>query len=120
MSKTQIIIVYSPTQALRRTVIIPDDDSQVSMHTKNIQPGECVVVGLLSDYRLYGPDAMLSRYLNRQATTDRCAVIDHTGTVVGIVNADPAIDRLPLHRLHRDPQNKAIIGQLALGLSLLP
>lgn len=120
MTKTKVVIVYSPGQGLRRTTIIPDDDSQVPIHTANLAHGEAVMVGLLSDYRRIGPDAMLVRYLGRKPTTDRCAVINAAGYVVAVIRADPAIDRHPAGRLHRDPKGVAVVGQPASGLGLLP
>lgn len=120
MARTQVVIVYSPGQGRVRTVVIPDDDSQVVVHTRNLMPGEAVLVGTLADYQKYGPDAMLARFLGRQPTTDRCAVVNSAGFVVGIVRADPAIDWHPAGRLHRDPQLKAVVGQRAQDLGLLP
>lgn len=120
MPRTKVVIVYSPGQARRRTVILPDDDSQVPVHTRNIAPGEAVLVGTLTDYRRYGPDVMLERYTGRKAQADRCAVINHAGYVVGIIQADPVIDRHPAGRLHRDPAGVAVVGHSCKNLSLLP
>jgi hypothetical protein len=122
VAATKVVIVYSPNQGMRRTVIIPSDDSQVPIHTANLQPGEAVMVGSLSDYRWnYGPDKMLARYLGRQPTTDRCAVVNSAGYVVGLLKMDPALDRPPpLCRLHRDPNGVAVVGQLAMNLPLTP
>jgi hypothetical protein len=44
-------------RAVAWRVIVPDDDSQVSIHTSNLAPGEAALVGLLSDYQSIGPDA---------------------------------------------------------------
>lgn len=121
MAKTKVVIVYSPGQALRRTVIIPSDDAQVPMHTANLAPGEAVMVGSLWDYRAMGPDMMLFRHVWRSPATDRCAIINPAGYVVAVSRMDPAIDRLPpLHRFHRDPKGVAVVGRLAKNLPLLP
>jgi hypothetical protein len=120
MARTQVVIVYSPNQGIRRTTIIPDDDSQIPVHTKNIAPGEAVMVGTLSDYRRMGPDAMLARFLGRKPTTDTCAVINAAGIVVHVIRADPAIDRHTAGRLHRDTNGKAVVGSQAKDLGLLP
>jgi len=120
MARTQIVIGYSFGQGVRRTTVIPDDDSQVPTYVAWLASmGEQVLVGTLTDYRFLGPDAMLARFLGRQPTTDRCAIVNAAGYVVGVIRADPTMDRHPLGRLHRDPQMKAVPGQLASGLGLL-
>lgn len=109
---TKVVIVYSPGQALRRTVIIPDDDRQVPLHVRNVAPGEAVLVGSLGLYRLIGPDEMLRRVLGRKSVSDRCAVVDARGVVIGHIGADPAIDRNYRHgTLHHDPEGRTVVGQ---------
>ena len=108
---SKVVIVYSPGQALRRTVIIPDDDSQVPIHVANVVPGEAVVVVSLGLYRLIGPDACLEQVLGRKKQSDRCAVVDGRGVVIGLMPMDPAIDRHhPLGTLYADPEGKAVVG----------
>ena len=121
MPQTLVVIAYSPGQGLRRVVVLPDDDSQVPVHTRNLAPGEQVMVGSLSDYRTMGPDAMLARYLGRKKTSDRCAVVA-AGVVVGLVAMDPAIDRVAGGHLHRDPNGVCVVGQPvpATRMPLLP
>jgi hypothetical protein len=120
MAQSQVVIVYSPGQALRRTVVIPDDDSQVPIHTQNLQPGEAAVVVSLGLYRLVGPDAALASVLGRTAISDRCALADATGKVIGLIRADPAIDRRhPLGTLYHDPGAKAKVGGGVHNLGLL-
>ena len=111
--QTKVVIVYSIAQGQRRTAIIPDDDSQVSIHTQNVVAGEGVLVGSLSDYRTIGPDAMLERHLGRKPSTDRCAIVNKAGIVVGIIRADPAIDSHLLGQLRLDHDGSAIVGKLA-------
>ncbi len=112
MSQTQIVIIYSPNHGRRRTVILPDDDSQVPVHTTNLAPGEQVMVGSLSDYLTIGPDAMLQRYLGKPPVNDRCALVNAAGVVVAHLCADPLIDRVDGHTLHHDPQGKSVVGKL--------
>jgi hypothetical protein len=121
MPHSQAVIVYAPASGNVRSVIYPSDDSQAPSHTANIGPGEAVLVVSASDCRQYGAESLLARQLNRPATASRCAVINAAGFVVAVVPADPAIDKPPpFCRLHRDPNNKAVVGQLASNLSLLP
>jgi hypothetical protein len=113
MAQTLVVIGYSFNQARRRKVTIPDDDSEVPGLVDWMKSmGEQVMVGLLSDYRTIGPDAMLARYLGRPAISDRCAVVNASGIVTAHINADPAIDRHPTGTLHHDPHGKSKIGQI--------
>jgi hypothetical protein len=127
MSKTQVVIVYSPNTGCRRRTIVPiasdpdDWDSvRVPLHAANLQPGEAVMIGTLSDYHTMGPDAMLARYLGRPAQNERCAVIHHaTGVVIGLIQADPKLFQHPDgHLLRPDPRGVVVIGQLARDLPL--
>src|SRR5205807_1944920 len=91
---------YSPTQGVRRTTIIPDDDSQVPGYADWLQGmGESVLVGTLEDYRSIGPDVMLARHRGQEPSSDRCAVVSQDGVVVALVRADPEIDKHPDGRL---------------------
>jgi hypothetical protein len=109
VAQTKVVIVYSPNQNLRRTVIIPDDDSQISIHTANILPGEAVLVGSLADYISIGPDAMLMAYTGRQPSSDRCMVISNDN-VVAVFKGDPLIDTHPLGEVVADVTGKAMVG----------
>ena len=119
MAQTQIVIIYSPNQNQRRTVIIPDDDSQIPIHTANIINGEAVLVGSLVDYQNIGPDAMLAAYIGQQPTSDRCILIDNTNTVVAVVRADPAIDYQPQIQFGNAHQEQSLQPQQS-SLTLLP
>lgn len=99
MAQTKVVIIYSPNQNVRRTVIIPDDDSQIPIHTANIVKGEAVLVGSLSDYQTIGPDAMLVAHTGQQASNDRCAVVGNLGNIIAVVRGDPLIDTHPLGTL---------------------
>lgn len=117
MAQTQVIIIYSPNQNVRRRVIIPDDDNQISIHSDNIAKGEAVLIGNIQDYQMVGPDAMLAAHTGQQAATDRCIVISPNAinpTVAAVVRGDPLIDVHPLGRLAID-----ITGQAAVGMSVV-
>lgn len=119
MAATKVVIIYSPNQNLRRTVIIPSDDSEVRVHAANIHPGEAVLVGTLADYQKIGPDAMVLAATGIAPTSDRCAVVDHTGKVAAVVKGDPLIDSHPLGTLVAHPM--AITGgRLINGIYAAP
>lgn len=107
--KTKVIIVYSPNLAKRRRVIIPDDDSEISVHQTNVSPGEAVHIGKITDYELIGPDAMLANHLGVQSSSDRCVIVNN-GIVIGGCCADPAIDTHPEGDLVLHPT--AVIGDV--------
>src|ERR1700679_1053146 len=111
MAQTKVVIVFSPNLRSRRTVIIPDDDSQISVHVSNLQPGESVVVGSLSDYQTLGPDVMLSRQFSQSASNHRCIVVNAFGVVTDVVMMDPQIDQHPHGQLLHDPLGLALVGQ---------
>lgn len=91
MAQTKVVIIYSPNQNRRRTVVKPDDDSQIDLHLNNIIKGEAAFVGTLADYETIGPDAMLEAYTGKTPSSDRCIVV-HNNTVIAVVCADPLID----------------------------
>jgi hypothetical protein len=119
VTRTIAVIVYSPTQGRRRRVIIPEDDSQVALHARNILPGEAVLLARRPDCWQLGPDEVLARYLARPPADDRCVLADFTGRVVAELHADPKIDRHPDGKLYADPQHKAKIGDYVHRTGLL-
>lgn len=120
MAQTQVVIIYSPNQNKRRTVIIPDDDSQIPIHTANIVKGEAVMVGSLSDYQTIGPDAMLVAHTGQQPSSDRCIVHDGL-TVKACVLGDPLIDTHPLGTLAIDTTGQASVGlSVVNGVAVIP
>lgn len=90
---TQIGILYSIEQRLRREIIIPDDDRQLMNVV--VRPGEKLIFQSTEDYAKRGPDAAVLDDSGGEPLSDRCAVIDADTKVVGHVLADPAIDALP-------------------------
>jgi hypothetical protein len=118
MSRSLVVIGYSPAQARRRSVAVPDDDSEVpGLVALFRKMGEATVVVSLGLYRLIGPDAALQQVLGRAPVKDRCALVDAGGVVRGFVGADPGIDRLPVHidghphTLRYDPDGTLQVGQ---------
>ena len=109
MAQTQVIIIYSLNQNKRRTVVIPDDDSHIPVHTANIQPGEAVLLGSLAEYKAIGPDAMLVNHTGKQPSNDRC-VIHANGKINAVVSADPLIDTHPLGQIIHDTTGVARVG----------
>lgn len=120
MAQTQIVIVYSPNQNKRRSVIIPDDDSQIPIHIANLLKGEAFMVGLLSDYQAIGPDALLALHTGKSPASDRCIV--HNGLMVqAVVLGDPLIDTHPLGTMALDTTDKAAIGlSVVNGVAVIP
>lgn len=120
MALSKVVIVYSPRHARRRTVIIPDDDSQVPIHTRNLKAGEAVLVVPLADYRLTGPDGLLEKHLGRPAENDRYAITDGAGRVTHFLCMDSSIDREYAGRAYHDPEARARIGDYVHRLGLSP
>lgn len=110
MAQTQCVIVYSPNLNIRRSVIIPSDDSQVAHHATNLVKGEAALIGTLADYNSIGPDAMLAAHTAQQPSSDRCIIVSPNalGTILGAVRADPAIDTHPAGTLVLHPT--ALVG----------
>lgn len=92
MTATQVGIIYSIEQRLRREVIIPDDDAQLDR--LNVVSGTKLIFQSLEDYASRGPDAAVFDDAGGEPLSDRCAVIDAAAEVVGHLNADPGIDAL--------------------------
>lgn len=90
-----IIIVYSPNQNLRRRVIVPDSESQVSCFVSSLLPGEEHLIVYQEDYDTYGPDALVGWATMGIPTSDQCMVIRNGVLLHANVSADHLIDTYP-------------------------
>ncbi len=96
MGATKVGIVYSLAQRKRRWIVVPDSDAELPL---KILLGEGYIEQPLDDYRKRGADAAVTDAAGGQPLSDRCAMIDKTSAVVGIISADPAIDTIEAHSL---------------------
>jgi hypothetical protein len=124
VAQTQVVIVYSVALGRRRTVIIPDDDSEVPIHLANILPGEAAFAGSLAQYHGIGPDAMVFAKTGHAPLSDRCIVVAPNAvpqSVAAVIRADPAIDSHPLGNIIIDVTGQAVPGLLVVnGVAVLP
>lgn len=126
MSKSLVVISYSPSLLSRREVVVPDatdppnwDQNNLPGHVARLRAlGEGVLIGTLADYHSIGPDAMLARQFSLPAVSDRCLVVNGFGTVIAVQRADPKMDQHKLGRMVHDPQGLAVDGSSIVGLGL--
>jgi hypothetical protein len=123
MAKSKVVIVYSPYQARRRAVIVPDandppdwDEVHVPAHiARETAPGERAVTIPIGLYHLIGPDAALQQILGRPPQSSRHAVVDPGGKVVSFIHVDSAIFPVVFrdgHTIKPDPNGRAKVGDL--------
>lgn len=86
---TKIGILYSKSQARVRLVVVPDLDSELPLIPR---PGEGYAEQALGDYQKRGAAAAVFDITGTPPLSDRCAQIDSSGIVLGVVHADPLID----------------------------
>ncbi len=121
MSRSLVVIFYSPTQSAVREILLPTprslpdhDEVAVPARVKQVRPGEAAIVVPLGMYRLLGAEVLVERVTGRRRTSTRCALVDPRGVVVGHLAADPTIDSPHLrggHTLVADPDGRTVHGQ---------
>src|SRR4029077_14115454 len=99
MSATQVGIVYSTVSHMLRYIIIPDNDSQLTNGTFRLNAGESQITVAKTLYNNIGAASCLALHFGvavNKLPDPRCAVVNTaTNMVVGIINADPAVDVPP-------------------------
>jgi len=95
---TQLAVFYATSSRILRRKVIPDNDAQLALHQPG--PGESRLLMPLD--RPYGDEecrAMIAAATGVTPPSGRCCVVDDTGKVTGVCNADPALDTHPAGRL---------------------
>lgn len=90
-ASTQIGVVYSTGQGQLRRVIVPDDDSQLTVKNFPLQPGEAfIVVPKNADVI-----AEIKKVTGKDPTEPMAAIVGANGLVEEMIMADPTIDKVP-------------------------
>lgn len=91
---TQLVVIYSTESKILRRKIIPDSDSQLSIHQPG--PGESrLFISLSQPYDDASCRAAIAMTTGVTPPSGRCCVVDGSGKVVGVCGADPALDPAP-------------------------
>lgn len=95
---TQLAVFYATGSKILRRKIIPDNDAQLALHQP--QSGESrLLLRLDQPYDDAACRAAVTAATGVVPPSGRCVVVDGSGTVVGVCNADPTIDAHPLGEL---------------------
>src|SRR6266487_4191265 len=95
---TQLAVFYATDSKILRRKVVPDDDAQLANLT--VPPGESIMLLPLSEpYDDASCRAAIAAATGSVAPSGRCCVTDGAGNVVGVCNADPALDNHPQGQL---------------------
>jgi hypothetical protein len=97
-SAMQIVVIYAAGSKILRRKIIPDDDSQLGLHQPG--PGESrLLLPLAHRHDDAACRAAIAATTGVTPPSGRCCIVDAAGIVIGVCNADPALDAHPLGEL---------------------
>jgi hypothetical protein len=100
-----LAIFYSTESKILRRKVVPDDDKAVAQLCA--EPGESVLLlPLTRPYDDAACRAAIAEATGCNPPSGRCCVVDRSGNVVAVCNADPALD------LH--PQGQLIANDIAV------
>lgn len=89
MAVTYVGAIYATASLLLQRVYIPHaDDGEIGQ--QHVGRGETIIIVPIEAYR-HGGAAALQALIGEPKHDGRCAVVDHTGTVVDVIIADPDI-----------------------------
>jgi hypothetical protein len=95
---TRLIVIYATRSKILRRKIILDDESQLDLHRPG--PGESLLLLPLSaPFDDASCRAAIAAATGAEPLTGRCCIVDAAGNVVGVCNADPALDTHPAGQL---------------------
>ena len=98
MSATYLAVFYATKSKILRRKVIPDDDMAVAQLRP--EPGESVLLlPLTRPYDDAACRAAIAETTSCKPPSGRCCVVDKSGTVVAVCNADPALDLHPQGQL---------------------
>jgi hypothetical protein len=97
-SATRLVVIYATGSKILRRKIIVDDDAQLAVHQPG--PGESRLLLPLSEpFDDAACRAAIAAATGGEPPSGRCCIIDGDGNVVGVCNADPALDTHPAGQL---------------------
>jgi hypothetical protein len=95
---THLAVFYATKSKILRRKVIPDDDMPVAQ--LHAEPGESVLLlPLTRPYDDAACRAAIAEATSCKPPSGRCCVLDKSGNVVAVCNADPALDLHPQGRL---------------------
>ena len=102
---THLAVFYATKSKILRRKVIPDDDMAVAQ--LRAEPGESVLLlPLARPYDDAACRAAIAETTGCKPPSGRCCVIDKSGNVVAVCNADPELD------LH--PQGQLVANEIAV------
>ena len=101
MAATHLVVFYATNSKILRRKVIPDDD--MALAQLRAEPGEsALLLPLTRAYDDAACRAAIAEATGYQPPSGRCCVVDKSGEVVAICNADPALDAHPQGQLVAD------------------
>jgi hypothetical protein len=95
---THLAVFYAIKSKILRRKVIPDDDMAVAQ--LRAEPGESVLLlPLTGPYDDAACRAAIAEATGCKPPSGRCCVVDQSGNVVAVCNADPALDLHPQGQL---------------------
>ena len=95
---TQLAVFYATGSKILRRKVIPDNDAQLALHQPG--PGERrLLMPLDQPFDDASCRAAIAAATGATPPSGRCCIVDAMGNVIGVCNADPALDTHPLGRL---------------------
>src|SRR5689334_15347423 len=95
---TRLVVIFASSSKILRRKIFVDDDSQLDLHQPG--PGESrLVLPLSAPFDDAACRAAIAAATGVEPPSGRCCIIDGDGKVVGLCNADPALDTHPAGQL---------------------
>lgn len=94
----RLVVIYATGSKTLRRKIILDHESQVEFH--QLGPGESrLLLPLSAPFDDAACRTAIALATGVEPVSGRCCVIDDGGTIIGVCNADPALDTHPAGRL---------------------
>jgi hypothetical protein len=94
----RVVVIYATRSKILRRKIILDDESQLDLHQPG--PGESLLLlPLAAPFDDASCRAAIAAATGAVPPSGRCCIIDAGGSVVGLCDADPALDTHPAGRL---------------------
>jgi hypothetical protein len=95
---SRLVVIYATRSKILRRKIILDDESQLDLHQPG--PGESrLLLPLSAPFDDTACRAAIAVATEAEPLSGRCCIIDAGGNVVGVCNADPALDTHPACQL---------------------
>jgi hypothetical protein len=109
---THLAVFYATNSKILRRKVIPDDNAQLAQ--LRAEPGESVLLLPLNrPYDDAACRAAIAEVTGCRPPSGRCCVVDESGSVIAVCNADPTLDRHPQGRLVTD--ETAVPGDRFVG-----